>query len=621
VSKKSKKSALPKGTTPNAADFDGLVEDILREIRPDVLEDLESGAAGASSNDSSATLSEAPRSEPTATAAQVPAPLLAEVEELAAKREGVSVNALSSTPSAECRSEGKEPKSPVPTPVHPEARPVDASARQSVTSAEQPSDDWPMPEALRSPTIPDFPLEALGDWHRRFVEELAEELRCCVDGPGAMSLAILSGAAANTCMTRVEHDHPIQLWTLWITESGEGKSPVMARCLQPMRLVQDRLSRDHAEMAHERSLELIVERRRLSDASRRAAKSDSEAEALAARKEMRSIHARILTLSAGGQPLRLTTTDATPAGLVRGLAQPGQRLILATEEASEIFWGILRRSRQDQEDIQAMLQAHSSAPIEHDRGNGSSVYLARPALSIAAAMQPVAFDKVMAVPSFHDQGLIARFLLTKPRPRTGARLPPRQRVRHETEYDRRVTALLNLDPSQPGRVLVLNDGANERLESLAAEIDERCDEGGDLHCCKAWAGKLRGNVIRLASVMALADDPATTVIEATIMERAENLGRYFLGHAVALFRTGAEFVDDHNAEIVLKWIKNRRQGSFSHRQAMRSHGGRLRGEDVMDALELLEHRGYIRRGEDVRRPLGRPRAPSYLVHPRVLQRS
>jgi hypothetical protein len=308
---------------------------------------------------------------------------------------------------------------------------MDPETHPSNAQAAVLSYDWPVPQALRSPIIPAFPVETLSSWHRSFVEDLADQVSCGVDGPAVISLGILSGAAANTCMTRIECDHPVQLWCLWIAESGEGKSPVIDRCRRPLRDAQERLLAAHAELFRNGSIDLLIEQQRLADAKRRAAKADAEPDATAARDDMRAISGRIEVLKPR-RPPRLTATETSPAGLVHQLAQPGERLILASDEASEIFGGILRRNRKQEEEFQALLQAYSGSSIEHGRGNGG-FYILRPALTMAAAIQPDAFGRLMKVGSFHDQGLLARFLMTKPKPTIETRKPPSTHLAEDTD--------------------------------------------------------------------------------------------------------------------------------------------------------------------------------------------
>jgi hypothetical protein len=408
----------------------------------------------------------------------------------------------------------------------------------------------------------------------------------------------------------------VQLWCLWVAETGDGKTPVLDRCRRPLQHAQERLLAAHAELVRSGNIDLLIEQKRLTDATRRAAKADTEPDITAARDDMRAISAR-LELLKPRRPPRLKATEASPAGLVQELAQPGERLILATDEASEIFGGILRRNRKQEEEFQALLQAYSGSSIEHGRGNGG-LYIRRPALAIAGAIQPDAFGRLMKVTSFHDQGLLARFLITKPPSTIETRESPRPLLAADTEYDLRTASLLRLDPCAP-RTLFLTPTAHANLDAFALGIDERCRPDGDLELCRGWARKLRGHVIRLATILTLADDVDATQVGIDAMTRAQVLGTYFLEHAMALFGAGVEFLSDHNAEVVLKWIRNRREGAFAHRDAVRAHGGRMTAEDVAEALDVLLEHGYLRAHRDNGGGTGRPRGPRYQVHPRVLR--
>ena len=516
----------------------------------------------------------------------------------------------------DCKEEGftQEPVAPQLThadETEQEPQPWPCDTRFDISAA-----GWPIPRALRSPVVPDFPLDALSGWHRTFVEELADQFSCGVDGPAVISLGILSGAAANTCATRIECDHPVQLWCLWVTETGEGKSPVLDRCRGPLHAAQERRLAAHTQSIRSGKVDLLIEQQRLADAKRRAAKAETEPEVIAARDDMQAIASRIELLKPG-RPPRLTATETSPAGLVQQLSQPGERLILATDEASEIFGGILRRNRKQEEEFQTLLQAYSGSAIEHGRGNGGA-YILRPALAVAGAIQPDAIGRMMRVASFHDQGLLARFLMVKPKPAIEARKPPRPPLTESSEYDRKVASLLDLDPCSP-RILFLSEAAQASLDAFGAGIDGRCQPGGDLEFCRGWVRKLRGNVIRLATVLTLADDVGALQVAVDAMVRAQVLGNYFLAHAVALFGAGVEFLTDQNAALVLKWLRNRRQDTFSHRDAVRAHGGRMTAEDVADALDVLVEHGYLRAQRTAGRGVGRPRGPHYEVHPRVLR--
>jgi hypothetical protein len=173
-------------------------------------------------------------------------------------------------------------------------------------------------------------------------------------------------------------------------------------------------------------------------------------------------------------------------------------------------------------------------------------------------------------------------------------------------------------------VLEFGSEANERLLDFERTLEPKLGVGGELDHLADWGSKLAGAVVRVAGLLHLAGNLKTGYrerVRAETFDRAEQVGDYFLGHAIAVHRfMGAEPVIE-DARVIIRWLATRQRGDlFSKRDAHRALEARFPKSADLDApLTLLDDRGWIRRLPDPpsRPDGGRPPSPKFEVHPDV----
>ncbi|WP_371408051.1 hypothetical protein OHA10_12310 [Kribbella sp. NBC_00662] len=101
------------------------------------------------------------------------------------------------------------------------------------------------------------------------------------------------------------------------------------------------------------------------------------------------------------------------------------------------------------------------------------------------------------------------------------------------------------------------------------------------------------------------------------MSAAEQIGRYYLDHALAVYDLmGRSDPDLDDARAVLDWIRKHGHSTFSRRDALRGNRGRFAtAKDLTPALELLTDHGHIRPKPATTGSKGGRPSMTYEVHP------
>ena len=125
--------------------------------------------------------------------------------------------------------------------------------------------------------------------------------------------------------------------------------------------------------------------------------------------------------------------------------------------------------------------------------------------------------------------------------------------------------------------------------------------------------------VGLLHVADVLGDPRMTLIPATTMCRAIELGEYLLAHAERALTPVSIDPLILDAEHILAWIRNTSSSGFSKRDlhnALRRNSRFEKAEELDPVLKLLEKHHWIIPCErqHVGRP-GRPPSPTYRVHP------
>ena len=504
--------------------------------------------------------------------------------------------------------------------------------------------EWQPPVPLAGGPRPAFPVKALPRVVREWVEAVAESVQVPVDLAAAAALGVLS-VVAGDAEVEVKRDwrEPLAIYIAAIAESGEGKGPVVNAATAPLEDLQRELQAAGRAQVLTGQARYAAAEKRLQYTVTVASKAQG-ADRYTAEAALDDATAEFAGMTRP-EHFRLLADDCTPEALVSLLACHGRMAVVSDEGG--IFDTLAGRYSDGVANLDAVLKAWSRLPIRVDRVGREPEHVPSPVLTMALAVQPIVAERLGSDPLLRQRGLPARFLYLWPATTLGARRDDAPEVPEAVEvaWAKLVRGVWDLYATQPteltqtpgatgcvgsvscvakGLVFTLTPEAVEVHRAFRRRLEPRLHpETGDLYAANGWAGKLPGQVVRLAGLLHVAEhaDEVAPAISGDTMNAAAAIGLYLIDHALAVFGLdgpGGALAND--AKRVLRWVAAGRIERFSQRDAHRrlTSAARPTSESWRPVLKLLDDLGYIRQAaaEPEPGPLGgRPPSPVFEVNP------
>ncbi|MEU1293029.1 YfjI family protein [Streptomyces sp. NPDC005840] len=485
--------------------------------------------------------------------------------------------------------------------------------------------DEPMPLAPPAPLPLDAArLRGIGV----MAEAVANSLQVPVDLPALLGLSAASTAIGGRRAVSPKPDwtEPVTLYTMPVAAPGEMKSPALSLMGKPIYAEEKRRREaDKVAVVKDRRNRKMVESA-VAEAENRVIKARDSASRANAKLNLDAVYSELEEL---GDPLvhtQLVADDTTPEAAVDLIAEQGERLAILSTEGS--FLGNVGGRYSKNANPEIVLKAWSHETHSVNRKSGPPVLLERPNLSLGLAVQPGFLTGMGETGDvFEARGLMARFIFAMPTSRVGDRsydsdpIPPEVSAAYNSAVVRLMQAVHD-DPEY--RVMSLDAAAQELFRSFWEALEPRHRAHGDLATVEGWAKKLPGQVLRIAAVLALYEEPTTLIVKGEVMGDAISLVPYLIQHA----RLVADLMSEERqsklgpARAVLDWIRRADQrGRFAAKdveKAVRGQKWCTAMEDVDAALGVLEDAGWVRRIEPPPRPegaRGRPPKARFVAHP------
>jgi hypothetical protein len=442
-------------------------------------------------------------------------------------------------------------------------------------------------------------MDALGE----VLGNAARAIHDVVKAPAAMcgTSIIAAASLAAQHMANVKHDsfnEPLSLWAVTIGESGERKSAVDRWALGAHYQHEHDAQGDYTAAARTFTLE---------QAAYTAAVSKAKAGGKGATRA--SIRAALEAVGAAPEPplvpllvLSEPTLEGAQKQLIRGWPSVG----LFSSDAGEFLGGFSMSAEQKTRTAASLSKLWDNGTFDRLRAKadepGGKFYGKRVALHFM--VQPVIAEAVLSDATLAGQGFLPRCLLAWPESTQGTReyvdadLHDNQALRR---YWAKVHALLE-------RPYPLADGKRNELApralGLAADAaglwaqfqnatERELAEGGQFSSVKAWASKAGAQVLRLAGVLAMFDNPDVGAIGCDAIERAAELVLWHLGEAVRIVGTAAVPREVQDAEALLEWCHKERVTLLCSAHALQLGPGCIRTKRAFDAaVQELECAGW-----------------------------
>lgn len=452
-------------------------------------------------------------------------------------------------------------------------------------------------------SLPNFPIDSLIGWQARYIKAVSESTQTPVDFGAVLSLSAIATAVQGKYVVEGYADwvEPLNLYTASVAKPSERKSSVYMHIVKPIFeyecLENERLK---PEIEKSRTEKRILEEKKI--CQEKAASNSKGKDWYNAKKKAMELAEEIANFKELA-PLHLIADDITPERCATLLAENNGKLSILSSEASlfEIIKG--RYSNNGNANFEVFLKGYSGDEIRVDRQRQQPIYVNNPTLTIGLMVQPDVIEGLMQNTALRGRGLTARFLYSIPCSLVGRRKINPEAIPAEVkkEYYYALNTLLKSETPEQPHIIKLSQQARFEFDKFREELEPRLI--GDLSFICDWAGKLAGNILRIAGLLSLAGkvkentpflSDKESEIPVSIMINAITIGKYFIEHAKGAFGMMGTDSNTENAKILLKWLQNQGITEFKKYRAFRALRGRVRNtEEVEPALKVLIERNYI----------------------------
>lgn len=453
---------------------------------------------------------------------------------------------------------------------------------------------------------PEFPLECFPETIGNYARALSEYTQTDPAMSGVALLGLLGTLFQNKISVISVNGNIEQtsIYALIIAPPAERKSEDIRCVIRPVnKFVDEYNMKRRAEMSRSKAERKLLEKN-LAKAEK-GGDIDELFKAQEALDNFREI-----------KPLTLVADDTTVEALISLMAENDERMLIASDEGG-IFTHMKGRYKQNGDDTELYLKAHSGGRVSIHRKSREPETLKSPALSLIIAAQPYVVDNSILEEENNGRGLTARLVYAVCGERAGSRkaisedMPTGVVEQYESSVKNCLSktinseAFLGNDYSTVGYVR-LSDEAREYAIQYFDVTEKRIAEG--LGRAKGWNGKAFGLSIRIAGIfhafesMEQDKDPSEIPLSLRVMENAAKVTDCLAVHAEKVF-TGND-KKNSDALYLLKRIKEM-DDEFSKQDLWQKARRRFPNAEAFDeALQVLERGGYIR--IEVHQTKGRP---------------
>lgn len=449
------------------------------------------------------------------------------------------------------------------------------------------------PEQMKSEP---YPIEALGTVLGDAAQAIAGGVQVAPAMAGQSILAAAALAAQPFANVIIDgRTYPLNLFCLTVSESGDRKSGTDNVATLP----HARRQRELFESYKESYDSYLNDREAFNTARQEVLKTK--------RKEGREEIAKALReLGAPPEPPNTPTLicqEPTLEGLQKSFSGGQSSQGLFSDEGGTFFGGHAMNRDNVQKSIAGLSTFWDGKDIHRLRaGEGESMSIKNPRLSIHLMAQPVIAQRVLSDGLLSGQGFLARFLMAAPESLAGRRkyqeidLSTNQAI---TRYQQLMTRLLeaeqpkDTDGTLEPRELQMTSEAKALWVDAYNEIELALAPSGDYSEIKATAAKVAEQIARIAGVLTIIDKHHAEQVTADIMSRAIVLGDWYLSEALRLTKqgnTGSEYV---TAQEVIQWVIAKRLRTITVNQVNKGTRKVKNAQHARETLRLLEENGWL----------------------------
>jgi hypothetical protein len=449
------------------------------------------------------------------------------------------------------------------------------------------------PEPLRRPLPPSapYPLDALGE----LLGQAAARVHTVVQAAAALCGQSFLAAASLAVQAHADvaidgRREPLSLWHVTVGESGERKSAADGWALRAHREHERERWEAYRHEQAEHEIEL---------SAYKAATRHAEG------KKGTAIRDALAALGTPPEPPLsplLLLSEPTLEGLHKLCIFGRPSLGVFNDDAGDFLDGHAMSRDNRAKSAAGFSKLWDSGEFSRVRsGDGAAKFYGR-RLALHVMVQPVIAERVLSDDVLTGQGFLARTLLAWPESTAGTRRYVESDLSADpalARYWARMRDLLAAPPPlrqgtrnelEP-RALSLAPDAKTRWIEIANAVES--DMATDFAGVRAWASKGPAQVLRVAGVLTLVEDPDAGVIRLDAIERAARLALYHLGEAARVVGTASVPAKLRHAESLLQWCRDTGRAWLYSSDALRYGPNVIRTKDAFAAaVGTLQDAGW-----------------------------
>ena len=466
--------------------------------------------------------------------------------------------------------------------------------------------------------LPPFPVDCLPATVAHYARAVAAHSQTSVDMAAVIGLGVLSVCLQGKYLVEGTPGYvePLSLYTVVIASPGERKSGVMRDMTRYLYDYEREYNKAHEdELRSNRQQRETLNRKIDSIREQLKRKEDRDTEL-----ELRDLEQQLEELPELSKA-RFFADDCSSEALTSLMAKnKGVFSVLSTEGG---IFDIMTGRYSNKANLDVWLKGHCGDPIRVDRMGRDSEYIPHPALSAIMTIQPSVLDEIMENDVMSGRGLIARFLYACPPSQIGQRVFCAPPIPYEIEQDYKelIYDLMDIPIGEEPCLMTLSPSATDRVSAYFREHERFL--AGEGQTISDWAGKYIGAILRIAGLIHVIEPGQPgRVIQSDTIDRAIQIGRYFLAHSLYAYSMMGTDLTIKKARFVLSKLKKERVETIKRSELLRMCRGKFfrKVEDILPTLELLESHHYIRLEEPPKGMPGRPPDWRVVVNPALWQK-
>jgi hypothetical protein len=456
----------------------------------------------------------------------------------------------------------------------------------------------------QSEPLPAFPLEALAricPASSEYINAAAEMIQAPIDLVGTVTLGMLEIACRGrypVCLPNGHRERPC-FYIAPIAPPSERKSGVIDTVSLPLVDFEIEYNGEHAAEIAQSESEFRLLQASITKAEREAINAKNSDDRMIAEHDIQKFNNKLVNFEAEKE-MRLFSADVTPEKLSAMIKAQNEVFALVSAEGGGLFENIGRYCEKG--GLEIYLNGYSGDRVCVDRKSSESIVINCPTLSIIAPCQPSVITDLFSDKKKSGRGLLSRILFVQCNSRVGGRKVTSKPIddRIYTNYNNVCRNMLSASSKGDLR---FDEGGFAVYTSFFDEIEPQLTpDVGDLSFMADWAGKLHGNMIRLAGLIHCiaafeqGRNPLDSFINADEARAAVTLSRFFLAHAKAVYTEQEEPREISNARYLWRRIISLNSLSFNKSDLTRKVQNKVNfyNSDYSEALKRLVDNGYIR---------------------------